>query len=90
MKKKLIKKLIFALGISLIMFGYFAQQDEAKVKYKYKQYEKFDFDVIDVDSNRYSPVDLSFGRREVKEFKNKLPYRKNFNHEIYKGIGQIR
>ncbi len=75
----------------------FAQEEERgpkgpakKVIYTYKKYEKLDFDdlVIEGDSNDYA--ELSITPMKDMSVRNKLPYRKNFNEQIKKGISRVR
>lgn len=63
---------------------------EKKVIYKYKQYEKFDFDDLSVEGEDGSPGDLSINPRFQKEFKNELPYRKNFKQEMLKSLDTVK
>lgn len=63
---------------------------EPKIIYKYKKYEKFDFEDLVIEGETGGPGDLSASSRFQKQFKNKLPYRKNFNAEIRKGIERVR
>ncbi len=63
---------------------------QGKVIYKYKKYQKFDFEDLVVEGDSGSPGDLSIMSRFQKKFKNKLPYRRNFNPEIVKSIESIR
>lgn len=63
---------------------------DKKVIYKYKQYEKFDFDDMSVEGDDGAPGDLSINPRFQKEFKNELPYRKNFNPEMIKALDTIK
>jgi hypothetical protein len=63
---------------------------EKKVIYKYKQYEKFDFDDLSVEGEDGSPGDLSINPRYQKEFKNELPYRKNFKQEMLKSLDTVK
>lgn len=67
----------------------FAQKG-GRIIYKYKKYEKFDFSELSIEGATGSPGDLSITPRFQKKFRNKLPYRKNFNPEIYKSIQSIR
>jgi predicted amidohydrolase len=64
--------------------------DKNKIKYKYKKYQKFDFEDMVIEGETGSPGDLSIVPRYQTKFKNRLPYRKNFNAEIRKGIERIR
>lgn len=70
----------------------FAQsgKSEGKVIYKYKKYEKFDFEDLVIEGETGSPGDLSIAPRYQRKFKNILPYRKNFNAEIRKGLERVR
>ena len=63
---------------------------DLKTIYKYKKYEKFDFEEIQVEGEIVSPGDLSIRPMYQNLFKNRLPYRKNFNPEIRKSISKIR
>lgn len=67
-----------------------ASNSDRKVIYKYKQYEKFDFDDMSVEGDDGAPGDLSINPRFQKEFKNELPYRKNFNPEMIKALDTIK
>lgn len=96
MKNQLIFVSLFLLTTSFVSLA----KDSARTKntssknekiiYKYKQYEKFDFDDIGVEGESGSPGDLSVSTRYSRDFKNKLPYRKNFNPEIHRSIERIR
>jgi hypothetical protein len=61
-----------------------------KIIYKYKKYQKFDFEDLVIEGETGSPGDLSINPRLQRKFKNKLPYRKNFNAEIRKSLERIR
>lgn len=63
---------------------------EERVKYKYKEYEKFNLDTIIVEGDTGSPGDISIKPRFGRKYRNKLPYRRNFNPEIRKAIERIR
>ncbi len=58
--------------------------------YKYRKYQKFDFENLTIDGERGLPEALSVSRGNRFKYKNRLPYRKNFNPEIKKGIERIR
>ena len=60
-----------------------------RIIYKYKQYEKFDFENIGIDAETGSPGDLSIYERYQRKYKNKLPFRENFNPELRKSIERI-
>ncbi|MCF8057938.1 MAG: hypothetical protein K9K67_01470 [Bacteriovoracaceae bacterium] len=83
--------LILWLSFSTLIFA----QDKGNVEvpriiYKYKKYQKFDFEDLVIEGETGSPGDLSINPRYQRKFKNKLPYRKNFNAEIRKSIERIR
>lgn len=89
--------LIFTFFISLN--GAFFAEAEAnsvmidkknRIKYKYKKYQKFDFEDMMIEGEVGAPGDLSIVPRYQTRFKNRLPYRKNFNDKIRKGIERIR
>ena len=61
-----------------------------KVIYTYKQYEKFDFDDLNIEGDSGSMNDLSISPIHEKRFTNRLPYRKSFTVEIKKGIERVR
>lgn len=61
-----------------------------KVIYSYKQYEKFDFDDLNIEGDTGSPNDISISPIHEKRFTNRLPYRKSFTVEIKKGIERVR
>ena len=61
-----------------------------RIKYKYKKYQKFDFEDMVIEGEVGAPGDLSIVPRYQTRFKNRLPYRKNFNDKIRKGIERIR
>lgn len=82
--------LILTLLISGMAVGNENEEEGGKTVYKYKKYEKFDFDDMLIDGETGTPGDLSIMHRFQNRYKNRLPYRKNFNAEIKKGIGRIR
>lgn len=61
-----------------------------KVVYTYKQFEKFDFDDLNIEGGTSGPGDLSVSPIHEKRFTNRLPYRKSFTVEIKKGIERVR
>lgn len=80
-------KSILFFGFLILVNGIFAND---RIVYKYKKYQKFDFEEIKIDGETDSPGDLSISPRFIKSFKNKLPYRKNFSAEMRKGIERIK
>ena len=84
-------KLMIIISMALLPFSSFAQGNKKeKIIYKYKKYQKFDFEDITIEGETGSPPDLGVDTRLQRKFRNKLPYRKNFNPEIRKGIERIR
>lgn len=67
-----------------------AQETEQKVRYQYRKYQKFDFEDIAIEGDTGNPGDLSIASRYQKKFKNKLPYRVNFNPEIARAVERVR
>ena len=65
-------------------------EKKKKVIYKYKKYQKFDFDSFSIKGEEGSPGDLSAHLRKITRFKNMLPYRKNFYPEMKKSIERVR
>lgn len=66
-----------------ILFGLSVHgSDRKNVVYKYKKFERFDFESMRVDSGGASPGDLSINPRFSVDFKNKLPHKPNFNKEL--------
>ena len=61
-----------------------------KIIYSYKQFEKFDFDDLNIEGGTGAPGDLSVSSPHEKTFTNRLPYRKSFTVEIKKGIERVR
>jgi hypothetical protein len=80
-------KYIMLLVLLTMPLSSFSQSK--KVKYKYKKFERFDFDALDVEGSTSSPGDLSIGPRIKKIFKNKIPERKNFHREMKSSIDSI-
>jgi len=61
-----------------------------KIIYTYKQFEKFDFDDLNIEGDSGAPNDLSISPTHEIKMSNRLPYRKSFNAEIRKGIERVR
>lgn len=89
-------KYILLIAVSLIFsLDSFAQKkatnnQQKKVIYTYKKYEKLDFDdlVIEGDTGSYS--ELSITPMKDMGVRNKLPYRRNFNEQVKKGVMRVR
>lgn len=86
---RFISILILLSGLINFSLG-FAQTPEEKIVYKYKKYQKFDFEDLVIEGEVGAPGDLSISPRFQKRFKHKLPYRKNFNDRIKQAIVKIR
>ena len=92
------KMLIFSLLIFYttqsftqdIKDGEVVKLDGKKVVYTYKQYEKFDFDDLNIEGDTGTPSDISISPIHEKRFSNRLPYRKSFTVEIKKGVERVR
>lgn len=87
-------KLIKLFLLFLFLTPVFAQEggdvQVPKIIYKYKKYQKFDFEDLVIEGETGSPGDLSIIPRYQRKFKNRLPYRKNFNAEIRKSVERVR
>ena len=87
---------VISLIISLMMISNILAQgnqiieSSPRIIYKYKKYQKFDFEDLVIEGETGSPGDLSIAPRYQRKFKNKLPYRKNFNAEIRRSVERIR
>jgi len=83
---KILLPILFLFISSSIIHG----AEKKKIIYRYKKYEKFDFENLVIEGETGGPGDLSIAPRFQRKFKNKLPYRKNFNAEIRKGVERVR
>lgn len=61
-----------------------------KVTYKYKKFERFDMDDLNIEGDMSNPGDLSIDPRFRRKFKNRLPSRPNFKREMLSSIEAIR
>ena len=89
------KLLLALLSVSFLVFSspVIAQEKgkrQERVIYKYKKYQKFDFEDLVIEGETGAPSDLSISPRFKRVYKNPLPYRKNFNDEIRKSIERVR
>lgn len=82
------KKLVLFFIFLVISSSLWAQK--RKVHYKYKKYEKFDFETMNIGGDKSSPGDLSISPRFRKRFKNKIPGRRNFKREMVRAIESVR
>ena len=81
---------LFIIFLYLIYTPYFYGKNKGKTVYKYKKYQKFDFEDLVLEGDSGIPGDISITNRFQKKFKNQLPYRKSFNSEIIKSIESVR
>lgn len=81
--------LLFILFFSSFSF-YGLSEEKIDVIYKYKKYERFDFENFSIDGVLGGPGDLSINPRIRRRFSNKLPYRKDFKDKIRKAVESIR
>lgn len=65
-------------------------QSKKKVIYKYKKFEKFDFDAMGLSGDQASPGDISISPRFQKQFKNKIPERRNFRDKTFLSIDGVK
>ena len=61
-----------------------------RIIYKYKKFQEFDLEGLNIKGEVGAPDDLSLGSRFKRKFKNKLPLRRNFNPEIRRSVEVIR
>lgn len=90
-------KIILFVSTLIFSFTSFGQDDlptvgenGEQIVYRYKKYQKFDFEDLVIEGETGNPGDLSIAPRYQRRFENKLPYRKNFNAEIRRGIERVR
>ena len=80
----------FLFLVLVLIFSSSVLAREKKIIYKYKKYEKFDFDVMGISGDTSNPGDLSISPRFRKDFSNTLPERRDFTREIRRSIQRIR
>lgn len=78
---------IILIILVTISFSALAQK---KVVFKYKKYQYFDFEDLNVEGSLKSPGDLSVRNLKSRVHRNKLPERKNFNKEMSLAVDGIR
>ena len=82
-------KFILTLSLILIALSSLGREQD-KIIYKYKKFQEFDLESLDVTGETGSPSDLSSKSRLQTDFNNKLPLRRNFNPEIRRSVEVIR
>ena len=82
---------LFVCALALSALSAWAQDaPKGKVIYKYKKYQKFDFEDLVVEGDSGSFGDITSTGRFQRKFKNKLPYRRNFNPEMVRSVERVR
>lgn len=76
--------------LSLYMMSHAQGQEEQKVIYQYKKYEKFDLGNLEVKGQLIAPGDISVRERERKRFELDLFSRKDFDGFIQKDLESLR
>ena len=91
---KKILSLIFLLIFSLSLLAEDKASSikaDANIVYKYKKHQEFDFENLDVQGEVGGALgDISISSRQQKDFRSKLPLRKNFDPEIKKALERVR
>lgn len=82
-------KIIICLICLLQMSSLIAQEDQ-KVIYQYKKYEKFDLGNLEVKGQLIAPGDISVRERERKRFELDLFSRKDFDGFVRKDLESLR
>ena len=82
--------LVLTLCISFSSDVLAKKKRNEKIVYKYKKYQKFDFEAFSIGGDSSSPGDLSIRMRKQKGFHNMLPFRRNFNGHIRRAIETVR
>ena len=75
--------------ILLLTFAVPTWAQKKKINYKYKKYEKFDFEKLDISGDKSSPGDISISNRFRKKFKNKIPSKPNFVPEMKASVDAV-
>jgi len=85
-------KILFLVSLILITSKALSQtlKNNERIIFKYRKYEKFDFEDLVIEGETGSPGDLSIIPRYQRKFKNRLPYRTEFNDFIKKSIERTR
>jgi hypothetical protein len=76
--------------LSLYMISNAQGQDDQKVIYQYKKYEKFDLGNLEVKGQLIAPGDISVRERERKRFELDLFSRKDFDGFVQKDLESLR
>lgn len=82
------KIFVFFLGLYIIAEAH--GQDNQKVIYEYKKYEKFDLGNLEVKGQLIAPGDISVRERDRRRFELDLYSRKDFDQFIKKDVESLR
>lgn len=63
-----------------------ANEDNKKIVYKFKKYEKFDLGNLEVKGQIIAPGDLSVRQRKRKRFRRDIYKRENLRDLIYRDL----
>lgn len=83
-------RILLVMMIFLVTISFAKGKAKKKVIYKYKKYEKFEMDDLDIEGDTSNPGDLSINPRFRKQFKNSLPSKPNFNREFRKSVLSLK
>lgn len=87
--KILIPFALMLIFCSLSLSAKDQEQPKRAVVYKYKQFERFDFEDMMIEGESGIPGDLTITPTFKRFYKNTLPNRENFNGEIENAIDSI-
>jgi hypothetical protein len=80
----------FILIVLIVLSTSAFAKKKGKIIYKYKKYEKFDMDDLNIAGDTSNPGDLSINPRFRRKYKNTLPSKPNFNRELRKSILSLK
>jgi hypothetical protein len=81
---------ILTLILSFYFIGDVWAQENEKVIYQYRKYERFDLGNLEVKGSLIAPGDISVRERERRRFEVDLYSRKDFDPFIKKDIDSLR
>lgn len=76
--------------ILTFLFNFTLSAAEEKIIYKYKKFEEINLDEIKVEGDMGAPGEITISERYLRNFKNKLPSKPNFNFEMMRSLERIR
>ena len=80
----------FKIFVFIFLIVNYISYGKEKIIYKYRRYEKINFEEISIDGDKGLPGDITISENYFKKFENKLPQKENFNFEMYKGLERVR